>query len=449
MTASRTATTTATRTATWTNWAGDRTSHPTSVVRPRDEEEVVRAVRTATERALTVRAVGSGHSFSDLVCTDGVMIDLSRMNRVLSVDEHHVTLQAGITLRELGPRNAEHGLSLENQGDIDAQTMAGALATGTHGTGRAFGNLSSRVVGMRLVTADGTVRQLDRNTTPELLRAARVSLGALGIVTEVTVSCVPAFALRRVDRPRPLDDVLAELDQLVDTHDHFEFFIWPYTRTAMTRTSTRTDDTPSPTPLWKRRLREEFAENTVLGALCRVGRRFPSLVPAVNATVARSMSESRVEDVAHRVYATARKVKFTESEYAIPRRHCAEALTACLDLVERQHLPILFPFEVRFTASDDAYLSTAEGRETCYLAAHQYQGMDAIPFFRAFEDIMATYGGRPHWGKRHTRTASDLRPLYPHWDDFAERRTELDPTGTFGNAHTRRVLGTHDEVVTR
>ncbi|MEU1180842.1 D-arabinono-1,4-lactone oxidase [Streptomyces sp. NPDC005820] len=434
---------------TWTNWSGEQTGHPMSVVRPHDEEDVVRAVRTATERGLTVRAVGSGHSFSDLVCTDGVMIDLSRMNRVLSVEEHRVTLQAGITLRELGPRNAEHGLSLENQGDIDAQTVAGALATATHGTGRTFGNLSSRVAGMRLVTADGTVRQLDRTTTPELLRAARVSMGALGIVTEVTVECVPLFALRRVDRPRPLDDVLAELDQLVDTNDHFEFFVWPYTRTAMTRTSTRTDDTPRPTPRWKRRLREEFAENTVLGALCRVGRRFPSLVPAVNATVARSMSESLVEDVAHRVYATARKVKFTESEYAIPRSHCAEALTACLRLVERQRLPILFPFEVRFTAADDAYLSTAEGRETCYIAAHQYQGMDADPFFRAFEDVMATYGGRPHWGKRHTLTGRTLRPLYPHWDDFAEKRAELDPTGTFGNAHTRRVLGTHGEVVTR
>ncbi|MEU6254375.1 D-arabinono-1,4-lactone oxidase [Streptomyces sp. NPDC047043] len=433
--------------ATWKNWAGNRTCHPMTVTRPHGEEEVVDAVRSANERGITVRAVGSGHSFSDLACTDGIMVDLSRMNRLLSVDGHRVTVQAGITLRELGPGNAEHGLALENQGDIDAQVVAGALATATHGTGRAFGNLSSRVVGMRLVTAGGTVRQLD-STTPELLRAARVSLGALGIVTEVTVECVPAYTLRRVDRPRPLDDVLAGLDQLVDGNDHFEFFIWPYTRVAMTRTSTRTSDAPKPTPRWQRQLREELVENTVLGALCRLGRRFPSLVPTLNATVARSMSDAQVEDVAHRVYATARKVKFTESEYAIPRSHCAQALTACLELVERQRLPILFPFEVRFTAADDAYLSTAEGRETCYIAAHQFQGMDSDHFFRAFEDVMATYGGRPHWGKQHTRTAHTLQPLYPHWNDFMRTRTELDPTGTFANAHTRRVLGTHGEVMT-
>jgi L-gulonolactone oxidase len=427
----------------WKNWAGDQVCAPTEIARPTGEDELCEVIANATSHGLPVRAVGSGHSFTDIACTDGVMVDLAGMQRVLSADPETglVTVDAGIRLHALGPQLAELGLALENQGDIDAQAIAGAVATATHGTGARFPNLSAQVVGMRLVTASGDAVDLSAESDPEAFLAARVSLGALGIASTVTIRCVPLYTLHRHDNPMPLDDTLARLDDHVDSNDHFEFFLWPYTRTASTRATARTDAEPKVTPRWRRWISEELVENRVLELLCRTGRRFPSFVPRLNRFMASVLSESRVEDRAYRVYATERKVLFTETEYAIPRAHAREAIERALDLVERRRLPILFPFEVRFAAPDDAFLSTAHGRETCYIAAHQYTGMEFESYFRGFEEIMDEYGGRPHWGKRHYQTAATLRDRYPDWDRFQAVRARLDPDGVFTNDYTRRVLG--------
>jgi FAD-linked oxidoreductase len=427
----------------WTNWAGDQRCAPSQIVRPASEDELAQAVAQAAARGLPVRAAGSGHSFTDIACTEGLLVDTSGMQRVIDADAESglVTVHAGIKLHALGPQNARHGLALENQGDIDAQALAGALATATHGTGARFGNLSTRVVGMRLVTATGDVVDLTHESDPEALLAARVSLGALGIASQVTIECVPLYTLQRHDRPLPLAEVLDRLDEHVDGTDHFEFFLWPHTRTAMTRSTTRTDAAPVPTARWKRAIQERLIENHVLNLICRGGRRFPSQVPRLNRVMAAAMSESRVEDHAYKVYATRRDVRFTETEYAIPRVHAREALERALTLIERRGLPILFPFEVRFAAGDDALLSTAHERETCYIAAHQYTGMEFESFFRGFEEIMDSYGGRPHWGKRHYQTAATLRERYPQWDRFQAVRARLDPDGVFNNDYTRRVLG--------
>ncbi len=427
----------------WKNWAGDQRCAPAQIVCPRSEEELALSIAEAAARGIPVRAAGSGHSFTDIACTEGLLIDTSGMQRVVEADPDTglVTVEAGITLHELGPQNARRGLGLENQGDIDAQSLAGALATATHGTGVRFGNLSTRVVGMRLVTASGEVLELTRESDPEGLLAARVSLGALGIASQVTVECVPLYTLERHDKPIPLPRVLDRLDEHVQESDHFEFFLWPYTRTAMTRSTRRSDVEPKPTPQWKRTIQERVIENQALGLVCRTGRRFPSQVPRLNRLIASAMSEGRTEDRAYRVYATRRDVRFTETEYAIPRQHAREALERALALIERRGLPILFPFEVRFAAGDDAFLSTAHERETCYIAAHQYSGMEFESFFRGFEEIMNSYGGRPHWGKRHYQTAATLRERYPEWDRFQAVRARLDPNGVFENDYVRRVLG--------
>jgi FAD-linked oxidoreductase len=413
------------------------------IERPGSEAELIEVVAAAAARGQSVRAVGSGHSFTDIVCTDGVMIDPAAMGRVLDVDRASglVRVQAGAKLHALGPELARHGLALENQGDIDTQSLAGALATATHGTGLRFGNLSRRVVGMRLVTADGGVRELTADADPEGLLAARVSLGALGIASVVTLQCVPLYTLHRCDRPIPLAEVLETLDERVEGNDHFEFFVFPYTRTALTRTSSRTALAPRPGPAWRRRLQEDIIENRVLDLVCRTGRAVPAAVPRLNRLIAAAMSTSEVEDHAHRVYATRRDVRFTESEYAIPRRHGREAVERVLELVQRRRLPILFPLEVRFAAADDAFLSTAHERESCYIAVHQYRGMEYESFFRGVEAIMDEYGGRPHWGKRHYQTAATLRERYPQWDRFQAVRQRLDPTGTFTNGYVRRTLG--------
>jgi FAD-linked oxidoreductase len=427
----------------WTNWAREQRCVPRRIERPTSEAALVAAVRRAAEQGLTVRAVGSGHSFTDCACTDGVMIDMTGLRRVLGVDEAtgRVTVEGGVKLYELGPLLADRGLALENQGDIDRQSITGAISTATHGTGAALPNLSAQVVGIRLVTAAGDVLDLSADSDPETFLAARVSIGALGVIAAVTIQCVPLYTLHRRDEPLPLADTLERLDEHVDGNDHFEFFVFPYADKALTRRTRRSADVPSPPPQWQRYLAEEIVENRLLGAVCRTGRRWPSLTPRLNRTVTAAMSGSVVEDRGYKVYATNRSVRFTEMEYAIPRENGREAVERVMDLVAVRRLPILFPLEVRFAAGDDAFLSTAYRRDTCYIAVHQFHGMEFETYFRAVEAIMDSYDGRPHWGKRHYQSAATLASRYPDWTRFQAVRARLDPDEVFGNDYTRRVLG--------
>jgi L-gulonolactone oxidase len=417
----------------WTNWTGDQRCAPSAIERPGSEDELAAVV----QRSERMRAVGSGHSFTDAACTDGVLIDLRRMNRVLSQERELVTVEAGITLHDLGERLAELGLAMENQGDIDRQTLAGALSTATHGTGQGFANLSSGVTGMRLVTATGVVEV----SGGDELRAARVGVGALGAVSAVTLRCVPLFTLRRVDDPRPLDEVLEGFDELSSGNDHFEFFVFPYDDTALLRLSERGEMEPQRDPAWRRYVEDVLIENRALALGCGVARRLPAAIPAIQRGFGRAMSRQVRTDRAHRVYANRRDVRFTEMEYGVPREHGVEAVRSVIELVRRRRLPVVFPIEVRVAAADDAFLSTAAGRDTAYVAVHQYRGMEFESYFRAVERIMDDYGGRPHWGKRHYQSAVSLRARYPDWDRFQAVRRRLDPEGRFQNDYTERVLG--------
>lgn len=425
----------------WTNWAGEQRCAPAALERPRSEEEVAAAVTRAREAGRRVRVAGSGHSFTDIACTDGALLHLGAMDRVLEADGEsgRVRVEAGITLHELGQALAERGLAMENQGDIDRQTLAGALATATHGTGLRFRNLSSQVAAVRLVTADGSVLEVD---DPDTLCAARVGLGCLGVVTEVTLQCVPLFTLRRVDEPRPLAAVLSSLDELGEANDHFEFYVFPYTDVALVRETERSETLepvpPGPLRLWAE---EVLLPNVVVGVAGRVGRWRPPLIPALNRAVTKAAGRTVRVDRSARVYASRRDVRFTEMEYAIPREAGEEAMRRVLEMIERRQLPVGFPLEFRLVAGDDAYLSTAHGRETAYIAVHQLHGMEFESYFRAVERIMDDYGGRPHWGKRHYQSAATLAPRYPEWDAFQAVRARLDPEGVFSNDYVERALG--------
>jgi FAD-linked oxidoreductase len=419
---------------TWTNWARQQRCAPERILTPASERELVEAVRASPR----VKVAGSGHSFTDIACTDGVMLDLSGMRRVLAVEGNDVTVEAGITLHDLGEELRARGLAMENQGDVDPQTVAGAISTATHGTGGGFGNLSSQVVGVRLVDGHGELHELREG---DELRAARVSLGALGAISAVTLRCVPAFTIHRVDEPRDLDDVLPRLDEHVDAHDHWEAFVMPYTRRALTLTSARTGREPEPPGRAKAFVHDVLLENAALGLACRLGRRFPGQIPRLNRSIASLMGRAEHIDASNRVYANVRLVRFTEMEYGIPREHAAEALERVLALIERRRLPIGFPIELRVVAPDDGLLSTAYGRPTAYIAVHQYLGMEYESYFRGVEAIMDEYGGRPHWGKRHYQSATTLAGRYPEWERFAEIRARFDPEGRFENDYTRRVLG--------
>ena len=424
----------------WRNWAGTHSCVPVAIEHPKSAREVTGAVRRAAEAGRTVRAAGAGHSFSPCVPTDGTLVRLDRLDRILDADSATglVKVEAGITLAALNAGLEARGLALPNLGDIEAQSLAGALATATHGTGARLQNLSAQAEALELVDGAGERRTLTRDDG-DLLRAARVGLGSLGIVTAVTLRCVPAFRLRGVDTTLPLEEVLDGLDERVDAHDHFEFWTFPHSLLALTRTNHRTDapvSAPGPARAW---LHDVLLDNHALELLSRAGRRFPRAIPRINRLAAAAASGRERVDASHRIFASPRLVRFDEMEYAIPREHAAEAVRGAREILERH--PVNFPVELRFVAADTALLSPAHGRDTAYVAVHVFKGMDGEPPFREVERLMAGWGGRPHWGKRSFLAARELKTRYPAWDAFAAARAELDPDGRFENAWARRTLG--------
>ncbi|HEY8526327.1 MAG TPA: D-arabinono-1,4-lactone oxidase [Acidimicrobiales bacterium] len=428
--------------ASWTNWGRNQSCAPARIARPRSEDELVALVKDAAARDQRVKAVGAGHSFTSIACTDGVLVDLADYGRVLDHDAAtgRVTVEAGIPLHRLCDELDARGLALENMGDIDRQSIAGATQTATHGTGLRFRNLSAHVVGMRLVTADGSVLELSEEREPDVFAAARVGLGALGLVSTVTLQCVPAFRLHAVEEPVPVDDVLADLDALVEGNDHFEFYWVPHTRWALTKRNRRTDEPARPRSRAQEWYQDMVLQNYAFGALCRVGRRWPSLISRLAKIIP---STGRVEyvDRSDRVFTSPRKVRFWEMEYAVPREALPEALNRVRRLVDEIGVPISFPVEARVVRGDDAWLSTAYGRDTGYIAVHVYRGTPYDAYFSGVERIMDDYDGRPHWGKLHYQRAESLAGRYPRWDDFQRVRARLDPEQRFGNPYLDRVIG--------
>jgi L-gulonolactone oxidase len=427
----------------WRNWDRRQRCQPAQFERPAHLEELAAVLDRAHRRGQGVRVAGSGHSFTALVPTEGTLISLEQMNRVLDVDSASglVTVEAGITLGQLNRVLDACGLAFENLGDIDSQTIAGATATGTHGTGRLLRNLSSQIHSLELMRADGTAVTLHADNDPDAWLAARVSLGALGVVTKVTLRTVPAFRLLGVERPMPLDEALERLDELSAEHDHVDLYWFPYARDAFVRLGDRTELPVTPRSAARRYFDEILLVNHALHGISMLGRRFPGWIPRLNRLETRLAGSSERVDRSHRIFVSPRLVRFTEMEYAIPRERGGAAIRALRARIASARLPINFPVEVRFVAGDDALLSPAHGRDTCYIAVHVFDGMEFEPYFAMAEEIMDGFGGRPHWGKRHNQTASTLRERYPEWDRFQSVRARFDPAGVFTNAEVERVLG--------
>jgi L-gulono-1,4-lactone dehydrogenase len=427
---------------TWTNWAGNQTATPAMIEHPRSEEELLAVVRTAGEHGRKVKVVGSGHSFTDIAVTDGHLVMLDHYRDILHIDTdtYRVTAQAGVVLSELNEALSRRGLAMPNLGDIAYQTLAGATSTGTHGTGAALTGLAGFIVGMRLITADGSVLECDAEHNAEVFHCARVGLGALGIVSTVTLQVCPAFNLSVVNQPLRVDDVLRDIDDHVGSNDHFEFFWVPHTGWALTKTNNRTTDPVAPPKKAKAWFDGVLMENYAFGALCHIGRRFPSRIPKLAKALPSSGRTTHVDE-SYKVFASPRLVKFYEMEYSIPAAACGEALQRVRDLVTSTGLLLNFPVEVRFTAPDDIPLSTGTAEPRCYIAVHIFKGMAFRPYFEGVERIMDGYGGRPHWGKLHFQTAETLGARYPQWSRFQQVRNQLDPDRRFSNAYLDRVLG--------
>jgi L-gulono-1,4-lactone dehydrogenase len=428
---------------TWRNWAGDQVCLPSQRLRPASREELAEAVSVAAAAGRKVSVAGSGHSFTETAMTDGTMIDAGALSGVIDADRSSglVKVAAGTVLAELNERLNELGLAMENLGDIDRQTVAGAISTGTHGTGAKLRNISSQVVAMELVLADGSVRELTAEADPELLRAARVSIGALGAICSVTLRCVPAFTLHRVDSPAPREEVFARFQERADEHEHFELFTFPYAESALVLERNSTEGPPRPRGRTAAFLNDVVLENWALEAISAAGKAFPRAIPSLSRLAARLASGSTSTDRSDRIFANERRVRFTEMEYGVPREHGPEAARRVIEWIRSNRYPVFFPIEMRVTAGDDALLSPSHERGTAYIAVHQYRGMEWRPYFEAVEAIMNEYGGRPHWGKRHFQTAATLSERYPRWDDFQAARDELDPGRAFTNEYAARVLG--------
>jgi L-gulono-1,4-lactone dehydrogenase len=440
---------------TWQNWAGTASADPVRRSWPRSTEDIGRAITAAAKDGLTVRALGSGHSFTPAAATSGVAIDLSTWAGIIGadLDSGLVTVRSGTTIRELNAALDTLGLAMANLGDIDAQTVSGAISTGTHGTGAAHGGIATQVAGLELVLADGSAISCSPDERPDLFSAARVSIGALGVLSTVTLQCVPAFTLAADERPMPLDEVLGRFGEFAAGNDHFEFYWFPYGKNALVKRNNRIsrgDDSPylerdsqvpPRMPNWRRFFEYEVMENAAFGALCRTGRAVPATIKPLNRLAAATLSKRTYSAPSHEVFVTPRRVRFVESEFAVPRESLLDVLAELRAGVARLAHPVMFPVEVRVAAADDIWLSTAYGRDSAYVAIHQYVGLPYAEYFRLLESIATAVGGRPHWGKLHTRDASYLSTAYPRFGDFLRIRDSLDPSRLFANPYLQQVFG--------
>ena len=430
---------------TWQNWARSASVRPVRVERPRSPEGVQRAVIAAVHHGLTVKAVGAGHSFTGIAVAPGVLLELDDMQGLVSADAAtgRVTLLAGTRLHRIPALLAPFGLAMENLGDIDRQSISGAISTGTHGTGAGYGGLATQVVGLTIITAAGEFLRIDEQQNSELLPAAALGLGALGIIVEVTLQCVPRFVMHAVDEPLPLEDVLDQLESHVSASDHFEFYWFPHTDVALTKRQSRLPESAvrKPLPVVGKWIDETLLSNGVYRLVCAAGQLVPAVTPPFSRLAVKLTGDREYTDLSNRVLTQSRTVRFREMEYAIPAENVVPAFRAVQELIERQGWRIEFPVEVRFAAEDDRWLSTAHGRASAYIAAHRYWRADPTEYFGAVEAIMREHGGRPHWGKLHTQSADTLRERYPRFDDFLAVRDRLDPERRFGNRYLERVLG--------
>ncbi|MGO2035382.1 MAG: D-arabinono-1,4-lactone oxidase [Brevibacterium sp.] len=429
------------------NWSGHVHAHPHTMATPASVQELADLIRVASGTGDRVRVLGAGHSFTPVAAGENVMVSLDRLNGIIAVDEanRRVRFHAGTRLRDIPGLLAPYGLALANQGDVNPQALAGAISTSTHGTGLDFTGFAGTVTGLSLMGPDGSVRELSATREPEVFDLARVSLGVLGVITEIELQCVPAFDLIAEERVLGFDELLASLEERMRGADHFEFYWFPHTDTVLTKTNTRVGPGEvGPGHLAEAGVRspvlnfvdKEIVENGALRLAVELGSALPRLVPHINRIAQSAVSDRTYRAPGHDVFVTPRRVRFNEMEYALPFASGAEVIRAIRETIEEKGWTISFPIEVRAAAADDVPLSTASGRDTMYIAVHRFVKDEFAEYFRVIEDIFRAHGGRPHWGKIHTLGAAELRGLYPRFDDFCALRAEADPTAMFGNRFT-------------
>lgn len=425
------------------NWARSVSFAPRRVAHPATEEQLCELLAETSRSGGSLRVMGAGHSFTPLVATDGVLVRLDRLSGLVRVDGSDVTFWGGTPLHEVAGLLAPWGLALPNMGDIDRQSLAGALSTGTHGTGLEFPGYAGMVTGLRLALPDGRLVDCSRKQDPDLFDAARVGLGAFGVVVTVTVRCVPAFGLVSTETTEPLAEILESFVERSREADHLEFFWFPGTPRV---TLKHLDRVPADTPLQplspaQTLVGRELLGNWAFGAMTGLARWSAPMAGPTRAVASRLMAGPAHSDLSHRVFVSPRRVRFRESEYAVPLEAFPGVLQEVGDAVITSGHPVTFPFEVRTSAADDAWLSQSGGRASVHIAVHRQHREPFGETLAVVEPILRAHGGRPHWGKEHTLTASDVTALYERADDARAVRRRVDPDGVLLNAHVRELLG--------
>jgi len=425
----------------WRNWSGIASGRPETVVYPDSIEQVASVVRSCAERGAKLRVVGSGHSFTALVPTDQVLMSLDAMQGVIQIDRERglAEVWAGTKLKRLGEELLSLGWAQENLGDINHQSVAGAISTGTHGTGVGFGSIATQVAGITIVTADGSVVECSEESNPSLFKAMQVSLGALGVIVKVWLRVVPAWRMHFQSMRVSFAECMDRLPEWKANNRHFEFYLFPYSDEVQVKLMNVTEDQPSSNSWWNNANRMVM-ENGAFYLLSEACRLFPSFTRAASRISAKGVPVYTQVGYSSRMFATPRLVRFNEMEYNIPSEQMRTVLEEVRSCIERRRFKVHFPIECRFVRSDDIWLSPAHGRESAYVAVHMYKGMPHEDYFAALEEIFLNHGGRPHWGKLHTLTEARLSERYPRWHDFKRMRAELDPNGMFLNDYLQKLF---------
>jgi FAD-linked oxidoreductase len=423
------------------NWSGLENWNPAEILFPESEEAIQQIVKSALDKKQKIRIIGSGHSFTKLCVTNDILITLDKYQGLVQVDKssNQVTIKGGTKLKKLGELLHAEGLAMENLGDIDAQSIAGTISTGTHGTGAGFGTISTQVRAIRLVNGLGEIVECSTEKNVELFKAAQVSLGALGVITQITLQCLPSYKLKMVYEKSSLSEVLKTYKSINQATRNFELYWMPFTDAVLTKKANVTNEEVDKIGV-SSFFQEYILENLGFKILCEVANLFPSKNRWVSEISAKTLSTVVKKAYSHNIYATVRAVRFNEMEYNVPIEAYEEVMKEIQRSFEKNEFQVHFPIENRFVKGDDIYLSPAFGRDSAYIACHVYSKKKHEAYFQKMEDIFKAHDGRPHWGKLHTRNANELLALYPKMSDFLKNRAEQDPEQIFISPYLKTLL---------
>lgn len=423
------------------NWGKTWSNQPKEILYPEGEVEVQSIIQNANEQGRHIRVVGSAHSWTHLVPAEDMLISLDKMQGLilLNKDENWAEVWAGTKLHRLFDILHENGMAVVNQGDIDVQSIAGALSTGTHGTGKDFSTLATMLLEVTLVTGKGEIMVLNEQNHPELFKAAQVSLGALGIITRMKLKVTPTFKLEYISKVGKLEDAVENFDQYLNENRNFEFYWFPHTDLVQLKIVNKTDKPIKDGGFW-RDVNDVLIENIGYAVLSHFSKMFSWFTRPFSKFSAKNVPHGRWINYSHKIFATKRWVKFSEMEYNVPVEHFKSCIYEIRDMIHQRNFRVHMPMEVRYVKADDIMISPANGRDCVYMAVHQFKGMEYKEYFKAVEEIYWKYGGRPHFGKMNTLDYQGFKNIHPNWDRFIEIRNELDPKGVMLNAYLRKIF---------